>query len=716
MKKVTGDIMSANDTSDEELDRLLRLRFEQSYGEVRRPFELWGAISPRLDLSDAMPAQEAHDAQFGSTELQHNDGWMPLPGRVEQPAAIAARAARRPLRRMAMVASSLFAVALLLVGAFGMASMLNRQLRTAAAVQTPVAVTLPTPTIESRKALATVEATEPAGRSVFNLEPSDWLLGGNNRSAFKLSADPSVTYKGQPSAHLSPRSPGVIGGATMQRLVVDPAYMGQRVRFSAYIKATNMDMPGGLWIEVPPNMPGLPLYDDVRNRIVVGTTGWERREMVVDVPTNSKSISVGVMMGNQGDIWVAGARLEVVGKDVPAMSWPTGNNFDFEQGMAGWQNGMMRLDYYTGVDATVVRSGRLSGYIRSAAVMVPSSGSGYIRSAAVTGPSSGALLKGLRAGPYAGKRLRLSAYIKARNVEGWAGLSMSVLGPASTTQGNNGPPPVPGFDNMGDRPIRGTSDWTRYSIVLDVPAGSTYIDLGLTLAGKGEVWIDDVQLEEVDTTVATTGIKLLGQPQNTGFEEGLANWLVSGLLRGEYNVGTDAGVAHGGKSSAFIKYAPPTPLPGAVPTPTDAASAKATNYGDPSSYAYGLYGEEASIPRLEQSLDATRYAGKRIRVSAYFKTDAVAQYAGLWVNLVSRTNNMNNLPPPNIRVADAPVRGTQDWRKSEVVLDVPAGIHTVGYGFGLVGSGQVWVDDMQIEVVGSDVPVTQPAPTPTSAP
>lgn len=692
--------MNANDISDEELDRLLRLRLEQRYGEIRRPSELWGAISTRLDLSGATAVQEAHDALSGPTEMQHNDGWMPLPGRVEQPTSIAASAARRPLRRMAMVASSLFAVALLLIGAFGMASMLNRQLRTAA-VQTPVAVTLPTATMDSRKVLATVEATEPAGRSLFNLEPSAWLLGGNNRSAFNLVSDPSVTYKGQPSAHLSPRSPGVIGGATMQRLVVDPTYMGQRVRFSAYIKATNMDMPGGLWIEVPPNMPALPLYDDVRNRIIVGTTGWERREMVVDVPANSKSISVGVMMGNQGDLWVAGARLDVVGKDVPALSWPPGNNFDFEQGMAGWQNGMKRLDYYTGVDATVVRSGRLSGYIRSAAV---------------TGPSSGALLKGLRAGPYAGKRLRLSAYIKAKNVEGWAGLTMSVMGPVSTTQGNNAPPSVQGFDNMGDRPIRGTSDWTRYSIVLDVPAGSIYIDLGLMLAGKGEVWIDDVQLEEVATTVATTGIKLEEQPQNTGFEDGLANWLVSGLLRGEYKVGVDTGMAHGGKSSVFIKYAPPTLVSGTGPTPTGDASAKAPNYGDPSSYAYGLYGEEVSIPRLEQSLDATRYAGKRIRVSAYFKTDAVAQYAGLWVNLVSHTNNMNNLPAPNIRVADAPVRGTQDWRKSEVVLDVPADIHTVGYGFGLVGSGQVWVDDMQIEVVGSDVPVTQPAPTPTTVP
>lgn len=692
--------MSTKDISNEELEHHLRAGFEKQYGEVRQPDEVWSAISPRLSLSDTSATQGSRDGmQSSPAETFSSATWLPLPTRKDTHAILPSNPAQRPFRHMAMVASSLFAVALLLVGAFGMASMLNRQLRTGAVVQTPVAGALPTATVKSQSALATptLYATEPAGRLVFNLGSSDWLLQPNFGS-YSLVTDPSVTYKGKPSAHLSPRSPDVVGGATMQRLVVDPTYIGQRVRFSAYIKASNLDMPGGLWIDVPAGAPGLPLYDDVRNRIIVGTTGWERREMVVDVPTDSKTISVGVMVGNRGDIWVADARLEVVGKDVPAMTWPAGNNFDFEKGMAGWMNGRMRLDYYTGVDAAVVHSGRLSGYVRSVTL---------------TSPSSGALLSGLRAGPYAGKRLRLSAYIKARGVEGWAGLSMSVMGPVSASQGNsNGPLPVPSFDNMGDRPIRGTRDWTRYSIVLDVPAGSNFINLGLALAGKGEAWIDDVQLEEVDTGIATTGIKLVEQPQNTGFEAGLANWLVSGLLRGEYNVGVEAGVAHGGKASAFIKYALPMPLPGTGPTPTSAVPAKETNYGDPSSYAYDVYGAEASITRLEQSLDASRYAGKRIRVSAYFKTDAVAQYAGLWVSLVSRNSNVNRLPPRNISVADAPVRGTQDWQRSEVVLDVPADIHTLGYGFGLMGSGRVWVDDMQVEVVGNDVPLTAPLGTP----
>lgn len=57
------------------------------------------------------------------------------------------------------------------------------------------------------------------------------------------------------------------------------------------------------------------------------------------------------------------------------------------------------------------------------------------------------------------------------------------------------------FDNMQNGPIKGTTDWHRYEVVLDVPAESVAIAFGLLLTGKGLAWINDVQFEEVGAEV-----------------------------------------------------------------------------------------------------------------------------------------------------------------------------------------------------------------------
>jgi len=91
---------------------------------------------------------------------------------------------------------------------------------------------------------------------------------------------------------------------------------------------------------------------------------------------------------------------------------------------------------------------------------------------------------------YLGKEIRLSAFVKTKNVDTWVGLWMRVDGNATTLS----------FDNMGDRSITGTSDWRKYEIVLDVPESSTGILYGILLAGTGEAWVNGMQLELAATS------------------------------------------------------------------------------------------------------------------------------------------------------------------------------------------------------------------------
>jgi len=80
------------------------------------------------------------------------------------------------------------------------------------------------------------------------------------------------------------------------------------------------------------------------------------------------------------------------------------------------------------------------------------------------------------------------------------------------------------FDNMMDRPIKGTKDWHSYSVILDVPQDATGIFLGILLDRTGAVWLNGVQFDVVGadvpaTQVGSSGSSQLKGPANLTFEE-----------------------------------------------------------------------------------------------------------------------------------------------------------------------------------------------------
>jgi hypothetical protein len=139
------------------------------------------------------------------------------------------------------------------------------------------------------------------------------------------------------------------------------------------------------------------------------------------------------------------------------------------------------------------------------------------------GNGFGTFTQGIRADNYRGKRLRLSAYVKSSKVMGKAGLWMRIDGKAKSPLG---------FDNMMNRPIKGTTDWKKYEVVLDIPEDSKDIFFGFLMAGRGRAWVDDITLEPVGKDVKVTGLKIQAtnpgnssdfglpdEPVNTDFEK-----------------------------------------------------------------------------------------------------------------------------------------------------------------------------------------------------
>lgn len=126
----------------------------------------------------------------------------------------------------------------------------------------------------------------------------------------------------------------------------------------------------------------------------------------------------------------------------------------------------------------------------------------------------GTLMQTFAPESYAGKRIRLTAYVKAKDVQGWSGVWLRVDGKKKEKSLS--------FDNMYDRPIKGTQDWTKCELVLDVPKNATNIAYGALLSGAGQIWFDGINFEVVPETVPTTGRnsekKEESGPRNLNFE------------------------------------------------------------------------------------------------------------------------------------------------------------------------------------------------------
>ena len=167
----------------------------------------------------------------------------------------------------------------------------------------------------------------------------------------------------------------------------------------------------------------------------------------------------------------------------------------------GWfLAGSKPASYDTGVDSQTIYNDKPSAYLKSK--LAPIEG-------------FGTLMQDFKAEEYLGKRIRFSAFVKSENVQDWAGLWMRIDKASGGSSGNK----TLGFDNMQDRPIKGTTAWQDCEIVLDVAQGATGIAFGILLSGTGEVWLNSAKIEVVPTTIPTTGHTITDTPQNLDFQK-----------------------------------------------------------------------------------------------------------------------------------------------------------------------------------------------------
>jgi hypothetical protein len=118
-------------------------------------------------------------------------------------------------------------------------------------------------------------------------------------------------------------------------------------------------------------------------------------------------------------------------------------------------------------------------------------------------------------------------------------------------------------------------------------------------------------------------------------------------------------------------------------------------------------GQAGPFGNVMQGIDAAPFRGKRVRYRAAVRAEVEGQdgRAQLWM----RVDLPGKGGRPNLgffdNMAKRPIR-TKDWAYYEIVGDVAQDAATISIGMFLAGSGQAWMDDVSLEIVGQEAEVT----------
>jgi hypothetical protein len=545
--------------------------------------------------------------------------------------------------------------------------------------------------------------------------PKGWFMAGLNPDNYEASVDKNVSHSGTKCAVMTNKNESGNNEewATLMQMMTPSKYLDKRLRMTMWLKTDGVQGWAAPWMRVDGSdgAANCLSFDNMCTSQTHGTTDWKKCTIVLDVPKASTNIAYGVMLGGKGKLWIDDVEFEEVGTEVPTTDCPCMGstsedavNLDFEEGSddseqphksvseksenlaarsdklqdralpKGWtyqtkREGTIKTLFDVGVDGIVTCDGK------KAACIEVFQANDY---AAVE------LSQMLRCVGLRGKRVRVTVQLKCAKIKGAATFSLEVFGPHEATLA---------MDDMSNRPLKGTKGWQRHELVVDVRDDAVELKFGGSVMGCGKLWFADLSVEEVGLDVPKTDNYSNGcrgiwwsRPINLDFSEdedsaylyqscelGVTpkGWLTYADPAHGYEVGADDSVKRHGKRLGCIK-------------------------------AVGKR-DVADNGLVFQKFDGKVYRGKRVRFTAFTKTSGVTGQCGLalWV----LDSHQNEIFREDTFEFDS--ENDHDWTKREIVVHVPEHAGVLMISLELSGSGTVWMDDLDFEEVGDDVPLTK---------
>ena len=151
-----------------------------------------------------------------------------------------------------------------------------------------------------------------------------WFLSGMNRVQFVVSLDHEAMHGGTASAMIRCTEKRCESFGTLMQTIKADEYLGQRVRLSAWVKASDAGKPR-IWMRIDGQNGEVLAFDNMDNRSKNGSFHWQLQQIVLNVNKPAVLINFGFMLEGHGVAWIDDVSLDVVDRKVKDTSMMSGS-------------------------------------------------------------------------------------------------------------------------------------------------------------------------------------------------------------------------------------------------------------------------------------------------------------------------------------------------------------------------------------------------------
>jgi AraC-like DNA-binding protein len=172
-----------------------------------------------------------------------------------------------------------------------------------------------------------------------NNQVKGWILSGADPSLYEMGMDRETVHMGKVSGYLkSVSATSETQFATIMQQFRSDNYKGKRIKLSAFIQVEKVSAFAGLWMRIDNAAGDTMQFDNMSDRPIQGTASWNLYSIVLDVPSDSASISFGVLLTGQGKVWMDNFAFDIVDERTPSTNMQIGGelrdepqNLSFEE-------------------------------------------------------------------------------------------------------------------------------------------------------------------------------------------------------------------------------------------------------------------------------------------------------------------------------------------------------------------------------------------------
>lgn len=149
-----------------------------------------------------------------------------------------------------------------------------------------------------------------------------WVVTGMHPQKFTAGVDQDPGVRG--AKFLRNKADDPNAWAALAQVISAQNYLGQRIRFRAFVKTQDVSGWAGLWMRVDSRAGRSIAFYNSADRPITGSTDWQERSVVLDVPQDAAVIVFGVNNIGKGQVWIDRLGFDQVGQDVPVDSMQPG--------------------------------------------------------------------------------------------------------------------------------------------------------------------------------------------------------------------------------------------------------------------------------------------------------------------------------------------------------------------------------------------------------